>query len=199
MQLCLKCLVLQMILQNRRLRHFYFFRNILEPVRLRIFDWIFRILQVVHRILNNCRRKSILRECSGYLVFDVPVRKQVQQKRRWNDETACGQSNMDNQNNSNKDNTVNDVTNGTDRNNNTDQNDTLGDDMENLGDDVRDGANDTVDGIQEGADDVIDGVQRGANDVVDGVQNGMDAGENNRDNTNTNNEKTNGTENQKNQ
>ena len=86
MQLCLKCLVLQMILQNRRLRHFYFFRNILEPVRLRIFDWIFRILQVVHRILNNCRRKSILRECSGYLVFDVPVRKQVQQKRRWNDE-----------------------------------------------------------------------------------------------------------------
>lgn len=182
--------VLQMILQNRRLRHFKFCRNILEPLLLRIFDWIFRILQYENKysrkgdgMMKN-RKTALL----GMIMASVLMVM-----------TACGQDNMDNQNNSGKDNMVNDVTNGTDRNNNTDRNDTLGDDMENLGDDVRDGANDTVDGIQEGADDVIDGVQKGANDVVDGVQNGMDAGENNHENTNTKNEKTDGTENQKNQ
>lgn len=85
--------------------------------------------------------------------------------------TACGQKNTDSQD-TGKENMVNDVTNGTDRQDQTNQDDTLGDDIEDAGEDLKDGAEDAIDGVRDGAEDVVDGVKDGTEDIVDGVEDG---------------------------
>ena len=80
--------------------------------------------------------------------------------------TACGQKNTDRQDTGGE-NMINDVTNGTDQKDQTNQNDTLGDDMENAGEDLKDGAEDAADGVMDGAEDLMDGTENNTRNTAD--------------------------------